>query len=31
LLVLEDRLDPALRQFAAARTDLSPSVLGVVR
>ena len=26
-----DRLDPALRQFAAARTDLSPSVLGVVR
>ena len=29
--MLEDRLDPALRQFAAARTDLSPSVLGVVR
>ncbi len=30
-VVLEDRLDPALRHFAAARTDLSPSVLGVVR
>jgi acetyl esterase len=29
--VFEDRLDPALRQFAAARTDLSASVLGVVR
>jgi acetyl esterase len=29
--MVEDRLDPALRQFAAARTDLSPSVLGVVR
>jgi acetyl esterase/lipase len=29
--MFEDRLDPALRQFAAARTDLSPSVLGVVR
>jgi acetyl esterase/lipase len=29
--MLEDRLDPALRQFAAARTDLSSSVLGVVR
>jgi acetyl esterase len=29
--MLEDRLDPALRQFVAARTDLSPSVLGVVR
>jgi acetyl esterase/lipase len=26
-----DRLDPALRQFAAARTDLSPGLLGVVR
>lgn len=25
------RLDPALRQFAAARTDLSPPVLGAVR
>lgn len=25
------RLDPALRQFAEARTDLSPGVLGVVR
>ena len=31
MLMLEDRLDPALRQFVAARTDLSPSVLGVVR
>src|SRR5438045_941448 len=30
-LMFEDRLDPALRQFAAARTDLSSSVLGVVR
>src|SRR5689334_23595968 len=29
--MFENRLDPALRQFAAARTDLSPSVLGVVR
>src|SRR5262245_12329933 len=29
--MFEDRLDPALRQFAAARTDLSSSVLGVVR
>jgi acetyl esterase/lipase len=29
--MLEDRLDPALRQFAAARTDLSSTVLGVVR
>ena len=29
--MFEDRLDPALRQFAAARTDLSASVLGVVR
>jgi acetyl esterase/lipase len=29
--MVADRLDPALRQFAAARTDLSPSVLGVVR
>src|SRR5262245_11240188 len=29
--MFEDRLDPALRQFSAARTDLSPSVLGVVR
>jgi acetyl esterase len=29
--MFEDRLDPALRQFAAARTDLSPRVLGVVR
>jgi acetyl esterase len=29
--MFEDRLDPALQQFAAARTDLSPSVLGVVR
>lgn len=26
-----DRLDPALRHFADARTDLSPGVLGVVR
>jgi acetyl esterase len=26
-----DRFDPALRQFAAARTDLSRDVLGVVR
>ena len=26
-----DRLDPALRPFAEARTDLTPSVLGVVR
>jgi acetyl esterase len=26
-----DRLNPALRQFAAARTDLSASVLGVAR
>jgi acetyl esterase len=29
--MVEDRLDPALRPFAAARTDLSSSVLGVVR
>ena len=29
--MIEDRLDPALREFVAARTDLSPSVLGVVR
>jgi acetyl esterase len=29
--MFEDRLDPALRQFAAARIDLSASVLGVVR
>jgi hypothetical protein len=29
--MFSDRLDPALRQFAAARTDLSSSVLGVVR
>jgi acetyl esterase len=29
--MFEDRLDPALRQFAAARIDLSSSVLGVVR
>jgi acetyl esterase len=29
--MFEDRLDPALRQFAAARTDLSSTVLGVVR
>ena len=29
--MIADRLDPALRQFAAARTDLSASVLGVVR
>jgi len=29
--MFEDRLDPALRQFVAARTDLSASVLGVVR
>jgi acetyl esterase/lipase len=29
--MVEDRLDPALREFAAARTDLSASVLGVVR
>ncbi|MGE2730537.1 alpha/beta hydrolase [Mycolicibacterium vaccae] len=28
---LVDRLDPALRHLAAARTDLSPLVLGVVR
>jgi acetyl esterase/lipase len=26
-----DRLDPALREFASARTDLSPNLLGVVR
>ena len=26
-----DRLDPALRRFAAARTDLSPGLIGVVR
>ena len=29
--MFSDRLDPALRQFAAARTDLSASLLGVVR
>jgi acetyl esterase/lipase len=29
--MFEARLDPALRQFAQARADLSPSVLGVVR
>ena len=29
--MFEDRLDPALRQFAAARTDISTAVLGVVR
>ncbi|WP_101949337.1 alpha/beta hydrolase fold domain-containing protein [Mycobacterium sp. 3519A] len=29
--MVEERLDPALRQFAAARTDLSAGVLGVVR
>jgi acetyl esterase/lipase len=29
--MLEERLDPALRQFASARTDLSPSVVWVVR
>jgi acetyl esterase len=29
--MFEDRLDPALRRFAAARTDLSSTVLGVVR
>src|ERR1700752_3555489 len=29
--MFSDRLDPALRQFAAARTDLSASGLGVVR
>jgi acetyl esterase/lipase len=29
--MIVDRLDPALRQFAASRTDLSASVLGVVR
>ena len=29
--MIVDRLDPALRQFAATRTDLSASVLGVVR
>jgi len=29
--VFSDRLDPELRQFAAARTDLSPGLLGVVR
>jgi acetyl esterase len=29
--MFEDCLDPALRRFAAARTDLSASVLGVVR
>jgi hypothetical protein len=29
--MIADRLDPALRQFATARTDLSASVLGVVR
>jgi acetyl esterase/lipase len=29
--MFENRLDPALHPFAGARTDLSPSVLGVVR
>jgi acetyl esterase len=29
--VLVDRLDPALRDFASARTDLSADLLGVVR
>jgi acetyl esterase len=29
--VFADRLDPALRHLASARSDLSPSVLGVVR
>jgi hypothetical protein len=29
--MIVDRLDPALRQCAASRTDLSASVLGVVR
>jgi len=29
--MFSDRLDPALRHFAGARTDLSASVLGVVR
>jgi acetyl esterase/lipase len=29
--MVENRLDPALRQFAAARTDISATVLGVVR
>jgi acetyl esterase len=29
--MFENRLDPALRPFAGARTDLSASVLGVVR
>jgi acetyl esterase len=29
--MFEGRLDPALRQFAAARTELSASLLGVVR
>src|ERR1700754_1981978 len=29
--MIVDRLDPALRDFASARTDLSASVLGVVR
>lgn len=29
--MFSDRLDPALRKFAAARADLSSSVLGVVR
>ncbi|WP_240761094.1 alpha/beta hydrolase [Mycolicibacterium sp. CR10] len=28
---IADRLDPALRHLAAARTDLSPAVLGAVR
>ena len=28
---ITDRLDPALRHLAAARTDLSPAVLGAVR
>jgi acetyl esterase len=31
MLVFADRLDPALRNFASARTDLSAGVLGVVR
>jgi acetyl esterase len=29
--MITDRLDPALRDFASARTDLSTSVLWVVR
>lgn len=30
-MTIADRLDPALRQLAEARTDLSPGLLGVVR